>query len=111
MKLNTLFAAIALVACDVVEDSETQLFPDELADESALPDGGEATGPDDEATPPDDDPIDPRGAASALKSPVTPAHGFGCPFNQYLCHSHCLSVGHNGGYCKGFFKQTCKCYG
>ncbi|XP_077505887.1 defensin-1-like [Amblyomma americanum] len=36
--------------------------------------------------------------------------GFGCPFNQYQCHSHCLSIGRRGGYCGGSFKTTCTCY-
>nr|P0DV61.1 RecName: Full=Tick defensin 2; AltName: Full=OsDef2 [Ornithodoros savignyi] len=37
--------------------------------------------------------------------------GYGCPFNQYQCHSHCKGIrGYKGGYCKGAFKQTCKCY-
>nr|ACJ04425.1 defensin A [Ornithodoros papillipes] len=37
--------------------------------------------------------------------------GYGCPFNQYQCHSHCSGIrGYKGGYCKGTFKQTCKCY-
>jgi len=36
--------------------------------------------------------------------------GFGCPFNEYECHAHCLSIGMRGGYCSGFFRQTCVCY-
>nr|QEO24728.1 holosin 4 [Ixodes holocyclus] len=36
--------------------------------------------------------------------------GFGCPFNQGACHNHCRSIGRRGGYCAGFFKQTCTCY-
>ncbi|XP_064462016.1 defensin BmKDfsin3-like [Ornithodoros turicata] len=37
--------------------------------------------------------------------------GFGCPFNQYECHSHCASIrGYKGGYCDEFLKMRCKCY-
>ncbi|XP_077529620.1 defensin-like isoform X4 [Haemaphysalis longicornis] len=36
--------------------------------------------------------------------------GFGCPFNQGACHSHCRSIGRRGGYCAGIVKQTCTCY-
>ncbi|CAN8021639.1 unnamed protein product [Ixodes persulcatus] len=36
--------------------------------------------------------------------------GFGCPFNQGACHRHCQSIRRRGGYCAGFFKQTCTCY-
>nr|QEO24725.1 holosin 1 [Ixodes holocyclus] len=36
--------------------------------------------------------------------------GFGCPFNQGACHSHCRSIGRRGGYCAGIIKQTCTCY-
>ncbi|WP_139738766.1 actinodefensin [Actinomyces wuliandei] len=43
--------------------------------------------------------------------PAEGAEPFGCPFNQYECHRHCRSAGFRGGYCKGMFKQTCKCYG
>nr|P41965.1 RecName: Full=4 kDa defensin; AltName: Full=Antibacterial 4 kDa peptide [Leiurus quinquestriatus hebraeus]AAB27538.1 defensin=4 kda antibacterial peptide [Leiurus quinquestriatus=scorpions, hemolymph, Peptide, 38 aa] [Leiurus quinquestriatus] len=36
--------------------------------------------------------------------------GFGCPLNQGACHRHCRSIRRRGGYCAGFFKQTCTCY-
>nr|QIG55621.1 defensin A [Ornithodoros turicata] len=44
-------------------------------------------------------------------SAVRVRRGYGCPFNQYQCHSHCSGIrGYKGGYCKGLFKQTCTCY-
>lgn len=44
------------------------------------------------------------------RTPLEDAEGFGCPWNAYQCHSHCRSVGRRGGYCRGFFRQTCACY-
>ena len=35
--------------------------------------------------------------------------GFGCPFNQYQCNSHCQSIGMRAGYCAGPVKLTCTC--
>ncbi|GAV09102.1 hypothetical protein RvY_18699 [Ramazzottius varieornatus] len=37
--------------------------------------------------------------------------GFGCPLNEYQCHSHCKSLGggRKGGYCGGPIKTTCIC--
>ncbi|XP_078341803.1 defensin-1-like [Crassostrea virginica] len=35
--------------------------------------------------------------------------GFGCPFNQYQCHSHCTSTGCAAGYCGGILKLRCTC--
>uniref|UniRef100_A0A2I9LNX0 Defensin n=1 Tax=Centruroides hentzi TaxID=88313 RepID=A0A2I9LNX0_9SCOR len=37
--------------------------------------------------------------------------GFGCPLKQKACHKHCQSVRYRGGYCEGFLKHKCKCYG
>uniref|UniRef100_A0A914UIS4 Invertebrate defensins family profile domain-containing protein n=1 Tax=Plectus sambesii TaxID=2011161 RepID=A0A914UIS4_9BILA len=37
--------------------------------------------------------------------------GFGCPLSAPDCDKHCTSKGYRGGYCKGMFRQTCKCYG
>ncbi|WP_434384652.1 hypothetical protein [Melittangium boletus] len=36
--------------------------------------------------------------------------GFGCPFNEYQCHSHCRSIKKKGGYCGNWARQTCYCY-
>ena len=44
------------------------------------------------------------------RTPLEDAEGFGCPFNAYQCHSHCLSIGRRGGYCRGLVRQTCVCY-
>lgn len=36
--------------------------------------------------------------------------GFGCPLSAGACDEHCRAVGFRGGYCKGFFRQTCQCF-
>lgn len=46
---------------------------------------------------------------SAQEEIIAPL-GFGCPLNQYQCHSHCLSIKKRGGYCAGALKTTCTCY-
>ena len=54
-----------------------------------------------------------KGASVASSSPDQPdsaVAGFGCPFDQYQCHSHCRSIGRRGGYCGGTLKLTCTCY-
>lgn len=50
-----------------------------------------------------------RGDFDNLPEKIQPA-GFGCPGNDYQCHSHCLSIGRRGGYCGGFLWAVCTCY-
>jgi hypothetical protein len=51
------------------------------------------------------------GAVATLTPQQETPEGFGCPLNAYECHRHCQSVGYRGGYCEGFFRHRCRCYG
>ncbi|XP_078341287.1 defensin Cg-Defm-like [Crassostrea virginica] len=37
--------------------------------------------------------------------------GFGCPFESDRCNSHCKTTGCKTGYCEGFLKLKCTCFG
>jgi hypothetical protein len=50
------------------------------------------------------------GSSGSSDQPDSAVAGFGCPFDQYQCHSHCRSIGRRGGYCGGTLKLTCTCY-
>ncbi|CED90094.1 MAG: actinodefensin [Actinomyces succiniciruminis] len=47
---------------------------------------------------------------SETHAPLEGAEGFGCPFSERSCDTHCMTKGYRGGYCKGAVRQTCVCY-